>query len=467
MVVQDRDYWKNRVSVPGEMREVHKSGKPIRTKRRLAFVVFFGFCAFWLVQSHDGFGGFADRVTTLPTALKGVRASLEQTPDKLLKAESDNKMGSLVNELSEKKKLFYDQIVGFAADAKARLSIDEAFQGLQDAVNGFWQDALSRVDGAVRDLPEHSGAVRQDLLVKGAIVGMLVLICLGFGSGLLAVFTRSIRQLDESIRRLGAGDFGKPIRVTGPKNLRHLGDRLDWLRARLLGREESKQQFMSKVSNEFETPLSGIFESTGLLMAEAAGALNPEQRDLVARLSQDVQKLQNLFDESLHYNQVKDNPSPQPKNAVNMKTLLASVIEDYQDSLKAKSLTIKELVQPVEFFGVPDQVRTIVDNLLSNAIKFSPEGGKIRIILRDLGTGIQLEVEDDGPGIDATERPRIFEPFFRGKAAQTIDTEGAGLGLAIVSECVANHQGKVESIEPRQDEQGARIRVELPLVEAT
>jgi two-component system sensor histidine kinase GlrK len=47
-----------------------------------------------------------------------------------------------------------------------------------------------------------------------------------------------------------------------------------------------------------------------------------------------------------------------------------------------------------------------------------------------------------------------------------IDTEGAGLGLAIVSECIANHQGKIESIEPRQDEQGARIRVELPLLAA-
>jgi len=433
MVVQDRDGWKDRVSVPGEVRKVHKSEKPIRTKRRLALVAFLGLCAFWFVQSLDGFGGLADRVTPLPTALKGVRASLEQSLGKLFKAEDDNQMAPLANELSETKRLFYDQIVGFGADAKARLSIDEAFEGLKDAMNGFWQNALSRVNRAAGDLSEHSGAVRQDLLVKGAILGTLMLIGLGFGSRLVAVFTRSIRQLDESIRRLGAGDFGKPIRVTGPKNLRYLGDRLDWLRAHLLGREESKKQFMSKVSNEFETPLSGISESTGLLMAEAIGALNPKQRDLVVRLSQDVQRLQSLVDESLHYNQVKDHPSPQPKHAVNMKTLLASVIEDRQDALKAKSLTIKELVQPVEFLGVPDQVRTIVDNLLSNAIKFSPEGGKIRIILRDLGTGMQLEVEDDGPGIDAAERTRIFEPFFRGKAAHTIDTEGAGYPSSAVS----------------------------------
>jgi two-component system sensor histidine kinase GlrK len=466
MVVQDRDCLKDRVSVPGEVRKLHKAGKPIRTKRRLALAAFLGLSAFWLAQSLDGLGRFADRLTPLSTALKDARASFEHALSGLLNAEGDSQMAPLADESSGKEKLFDDRIVGVGTDAKARLSIDDAFQGLQDAVNGFWQGALSRADRAVGDYPEHSGSIRQDALVKGAILGTLVLIGLGFGSGLLAVFTRSVRQLDESIRRLGAGDFGRPIRVTGPRNLRYLGDRLEWLRARLLGREESKKQFISKVSSQFETPLSGIFESTGLLMAETAGGLTPKQRDLMARLRQDVQKLQSLVDESLHYNQVKDNPSPQPKRAVNMKTLLASVIEDHQDALKAKSLTIKELVQPVEFVGVPDQIRTIIENLLSNAIKFSPEGGTIRIILRDLGTGIELEVEDDGPGIDAAERPRIFEPFFRGKTAHTTDTEGAGLGLAIVSECVANHQGKVESIEPRQDEKGARIRVELPLVEA-
>lgn len=466
MVVQDRDYWKDRISVPGEVRKVHKSGKPVATKRRLALVVFLVLGTFWLVQSHDGFDRLAVRVTALPIGLKGVRASLEQTLGELLKVGGDNKAMLLVNELSEKERLIYEQIAGFTANAEVRLPVDDAFQGLQDALNTFWQEVLSRVDRKVGDLPEHSVVVRHDLLVRGAILVILVLICIGFGLGLLTVLNGSIRQLDESIRRLGAGDFAKPIRVIGPKDLRYLGDRLEWLRVRLLGREESKQQFMRKVSNEFETPLSGIFETTGLLVAEATGALNPKQRDLVARLIQNVQKWQNLFDESLHYNRVKDNPSPQPKNAVNMKTLLTSVIEDYQDSLQAKSLTVKELVQSVEFVGVPDQVRTIVDNLLSNAIKFSPQGGEIRIILRAFGTGMQLEVEDDGPGIESAEYPRIFDPFFRGKAAHMIDTEGAGLGLAIVSECVANHQGKIESIEPRQDEQGARIRVELPLLAA-
>jgi two-component system sensor histidine kinase GlrK len=394
---------------------------------------------------------------------EGVRASLKQALGELLKAGNDNKMVLLVNELSEKERLIYEQIVGFGADEEVRLPVDEAFQGLHDAANALWQEVSNRVDRKVADLHGYAGAVQHDLLIKGAV---LALISAVFGSGLLTVLSGSVRQLDESIRRLGTGDFAQSIRVAGPKDLRYLGDRLEWLRTRLLALEESKQQFMRNISGEFEIPLAGVFENTGLLVAEAEDALSPKQREIVSRLNQNVQKLQSLFDELLHYNRVNDNPSPPPKGAVNMKALLASVIEDYRDSLKAKSLTVKELVQPVEFFGAPDQMRTIVDNLVSNAVKFSPEEGEIRIILRASGTEMQLEVEDDGPGIDNEERQRIFEPFFRGRAARTIDAEGSGLGLAIVSECVANHQGKVEVIEPRQDEQGARIRVQLPLVEA-
>ncbi len=436
MVVQDRDHWMDRISVPGEVRKVPRSRKPEPTTWRLMLVVFLVLGLFYLMQSHDGFGWFADRVTTL------------------------------LNELSHSERLIYEQIVGYRADPKVGLPVYKAFQSLQEGLNVFWREVSSRINLKVGDIPKHLEAVRHDLLVKGAILVLVVLICIGFGLVLLSALTGSIRQLDESIRRLGTGDFAKPIRVNGPKTLRYLGDRLECLRARLLCREKSKQQFMHEVSNEFEMPLSNISENIDVLMAQPTGALNPKQHELVARLSQNVQKLQKLLDDSLHYDQVRDNPSPQPKNSINMETLLTSVIENYQDSLKAKSLTIKELVQPVEFFGVPDQVRTIVDNLLSNAIQFSPEGGKVLIILRTVGTGLLLEIEDDGPGIDATEHLRIFEPFFQGKAAQTIDTEGAGLGLAIVSECVANHQGKIESIDPRQDEHGARIRVELPLVEA-
>ena len=85
-------------------------------------------------------------------------------------------------------------------------------------------------------------------------------------------------------------------------------------------------------------------------------------------------------------------------------------------------------------------------------------------MLRDSGAQMELEVEDEGPGITLEEREHVFEPFFRGKTAPVDEgAEGPGLGLAIVREYVANHQGRVDIIDSRQDQQGARFRVQLPL----
>ena len=115
--------------------------------------------------------------------------------------------------------------------------------------------------------------------------------------------------------------------------------------------------------------------------------------------------------------------------------------------------------------GIPEQLRTIIDQLISNAVKYSPVGGEIRIMLRISGTQLELEVEDEGPGIDADERAQVFAPFFRGKSNQTHETEGSGLGLAVVREYVANHLGKVDIVEPRLDQHGTRIRVQIPLTD--
>jgi two-component system sensor histidine kinase GlrK len=113
--------------------------------------------------------------------------------------------------------------------------------------------------------------------------------------------------------------------------------------------------------------------------------------------------------------------------------------------------------------GNAEQLRTILDNLLSNAVKYSPTGGELRLSLRKDGGHMELEIEDDGPGVDPDERGRVFEPFFQGRAARELGVRGTGFGLAIVAECVANHHGKVEVLESRGGDAGARIRIQIPM----
>ncbi|MGZ8184104.1 MAG: sensor histidine kinase [Methylobacter sp.] len=392
---------------------------------------------------------------------ENTRASFKQALSVLLKLHVDNKIALLVNELSEKEDLIYQQIIGSAAGNNPGLPVDEAFQGLRESSHNLSREFESHVDHEFNELHRQSESLEEGLLVKGAV---LLVISFIFIAILLAVLSRSMRQLDTGIRRLGSGELEAPIEVTGPSDMRYLGNRLEWLRTHLMELEVSKQQFIHNVAREIELPLENIRTGAELLTSEADEGADSAQADIARLLCSNVDKLKTVSEELVRYSQINAKPEMNRKGIVNMKDLLESVIEDFQASLQAKSISLKKLVKPVEISGVHDQLRSIIEQLLSNAVKYSPANGEIRIMLRDSGAQLELEIEDEGPGIALEEREHVFEPFFRGKTAQGDgNVEGPGLGLAIVREYVANHQGKVDIIDARQDQQGARFRVQLPL----
>ena len=95
-------------------------------------------------------------------------------------------------------------------------------------------------------------------------------------------------------------------------------------------------------------------------------------------------------------------------------------------------------------------------NLIDNAIRYAGRGATVTVRVRSLGAQVQMEVEDNGPGVPEAEHERVFERFVRA----THDGTGCGLGLAIVREIVQRHAGQV-SLRPVQP-QGVLVRVVLP-----
>lgn len=383
---------------------------------------------------------------------ESTRASFKQALSALLKLQLDNKIALLVNELSEKENLIYQQIVG-AGDNEPKLPIDEAFQGLRESSASLSREFESHVDHEFNELRQQSESLEQGLLSKGAA---LLAISFVFILLLLAVLSRSMRQLDAGIRRLGSGELDQPIDVTGPSDMRYLGDRLEWLRTHLIELETSKQQFIHNVAREIEQPLEQIHHGVEQLAQNADG----EQQQLAQMLCGNADKLKTVTEELIRYSQLNAKPEAARKQTINMQHMLESVLDGLQPALQSKAISLKKLVRPVEISGINDQLRSIIEQLMANAVKYSPTGGEIRIMLRESGRQLELEIEDEGPGIAPDERARVFEPFYRGKDA---DSAGPGLGLAIVKEYVTNHQGKVDIIEARQDQHGARVRVQIPL----
>jgi len=144
---------------------------------------------------------------------ENTRASFKQALGELLKLHVDNKIALLVNELSEKENLIYQQIIGSAIDNNFKLPVDEAFQGLRESSYSLSREFERHVDHEFNELRQQSESLEQGLFFKGAILFVISFIFIAI---LLAILSRSMRQLDTSIRRLGSGELKEPINVAGP-----------------------------------------------------------------------------------------------------------------------------------------------------------------------------------------------------------------------------------------------------------
>jgi len=336
----------------------------------------------------------------------------------------------------------------------------DRLQSVKARVREMSQEYIVLADQKARNLEAVSLDVKRQLIVDIAML-------LPISGVLLAVFIyllhNPVRQIDHVIRALGGGNFTQPVRIVGPGDVEFLGERLEWLRTRLNDLEMAKQRFVRNVSHEIKTPLASIHEGTELLLDEVVGELNREQKDIAHILISNADRLDRLIAELINYSQVSAHREYQKFSPVDMRFLVLAVLEDLQLQFRGKSISVLESLEPLTLMGNAEQLRTIVENLLSNAIKYSPPSGEIRLSLRKDGGHMELEVEDEGPGIDPDERGRVFEPFFQGRAARALGVKGTGFGLAIVAECVANHHGKVEVLQSREDDAGARIRVQIPM----
>jgi len=123
------------------------------------------------------------------------------------------------------------------------------------------------------------------------------------------------------------------------------------------------------------------------------------------------------------------------------------------------------VADPVTVGGDDDRLRQVVGNLLANARLHAPPGTPVHVSLRAAGDRVQLEVADEGPGLEPDIAARVFERFFRGDPARTRASGGSGLGLSIVAAVAEAHGGRV-SVDTAPGA-GARFVVELPLLTHT
>jgi two-component system sensor histidine kinase GlrK len=146
---------------------------------------------------------------------------------------------------------------------------------------------------------------------------------------------------------------------------------------------------------------------------------------------------------------------------VDLQEMIEALLQDHRAVVLKKNLQIKTRLRPGELTVDRDRLRTVLDNLLSNAVKYTPCGGQVEIAVRSAGDETLIDVSDSGPGVDETEKEKIFEPFFQGSAPCLGPVQGTGLGLSIVQEYVDELNGWIEL--EKSCTGGALFRIHLPM----
>lgn len=266
---------------------------------------------------------------------------------------------------------------------------------------------------------------------------------------LMASFlNRRIRRLDRGMRALAQPERARIEQVSSPRDLRALSTRLEWVRRRLVRTERERRQFVGQVSHELKTPLSAIREGTSLLADQNFGQLGEQQREVIDIIQSNISRLQEQIENLLRFNRLQARPEPARKENVALDELVDRVLESHRLSIEANRIRIRRgRSSNVRLNGDPDMLSTAIDNLVSNALKFSPKDSSIAVDVRRRGDRAAILVADRGPGVPASDRSRLFEPFFRGTRPQNLSRPGSGLGLAICRDLVRAHQGEVGLVE--------------------
>lgn len=275
------------------------------------------------------------------------------------------------------------------------------------------------------------------------------------------LIARPLRQLDTAIHDLGNGKLSGKIKVTGPHDLKKLGERLDWLREQHTQLEEQKSRFLREVSHELKTPLTAIREGAELLNEGVGGELSPQQQEIASILRENSLRLQRLIEGLLNYSATRFQADT-VKTQVALHDVVKHVLEDHALPLSTRQVRLISNLEDTWLPGDATRLKTLCDNLISNAAKFAPQRGVLRINLFTRNNQAVLEVMDNGPGISEKDRPYLFEPFYQGSARQEGHVKGSGLGLSIARDCALAHGGNIEIVN-NPDWPGAHFRVTLPL----
>ena len=307
-----------------------------------------------------------------------------------------------------------------------------------------------------------------DLILSGVLLLFAAIIATTFGVFVAASLTDGLRHLARSAQNIAAGDLTARAAVLGRDEVAQVGEAFNEMAAQLQQAaaqraelETLRRDLIAWTSHDLRTPLTSV-----RAMVEALHDGLVDDPETVQRyygtIRADVIALNSLIDDLFELAQLDAGGLVLDKSPYAFADLISDALESFRLLAEQQGIDLQaEMGADVGQVALnAPKIGRVLTNLLSNALRYTLEGGQVRVTAVRTSQGIQVTVQDSGPGFYPEDLPRVFEQFYRGEQARSRATGGAGLGLAIARGIVEAHDGRIWAENAAGG--GARVSFILP-----
>jgi signal transduction histidine kinase/DNA-binding NarL/FixJ family response regulator len=204
--------------------------------------------------------------------------------------------------------------------------------------------------------------------------------------------------------------------------------------------DRAKSRFLAAASHDLRQPLHALQLFSARLGDRTRDA---EEASLVQRIQTSVASLESLFSALLDISKLEAGVVTAHPRAIALESVFARIANDFAEEALDKGLSLVVRPTPLAAWSDPVLLERIVRNLVANAIRYTRHGG-VLVGARRHGGRVAIEIWDSGPGIEPSQRQRVFEEFYQVGNPERDRTRGLGLGLAIVRRLAALHDHEVD-----------------------
>ena len=251
---------------------------------------------------------------------------------------------------------------------------------------------------------------------------------------------RPVVHLSQAMEKFGKGQFDSNFKVSGAVEIRRASYEFEKMKRRILKHISQRTAMLSGISHDLKTPLTRLKLQIELL--------NKNQK--LNSLKEEITEMEKMINEYLDF---ASNQYSQPAEKFNIVQLIQNLIDkNFKKNIKIKSP--KNLI----FSGRKNLIRRCIANIINNSQKYAEN---ISITCKKMKNAIQINIDDDGPGIADEHKEKVFRPFYRVDKSTSLKDNNVGLGLSIVEDIVNSHGGTVKLLNNPKGK-GLRVSLSFP-----